>query len=250
MRSKGAAWAVSLAALALWEALGRSSGSSIPVPTAIARTLASRAIDGSLVHAAAESAWRLAVGYAVAVVVGIPLGFFVARERAMGGGVRALLLALGGVPSICWLPVSVVLFGFSEWTVLSIVVIGAAIPIATATDASLRQLPPELERSARALGASSWALAFEVLLPGALPGIANGAKLAYGFALRSLIAGELLFVSGGFGRLLELGRDLGDLSLVFGVVLLIIVMGQLVDRLVFRRLDRLIARRWGLEVRA
>src|ERR1035438_8666401 len=90
-------------------------------------------------------------------------------------------------------------------------------------------------------------LMLTVTLPAALPGILGGAKIGWTFALRSLMAGELLFVSGGLGQLLETGRDLGDTSLVLAVVVVIIALGRAREVLLFSRIDRVIARRWGVE---
>ena len=75
----------------------------------------------------------------------------------------------------------------------------------------------------------------------------TGLKLGWSFAWRALMAGELLFVSGGLGQLLETGRDLGDTSLVLAVVVVIVILGRASEVLLFSRLDRAIARRWGVE---
>ncbi len=61
------------------------------------------------------------------------------------------------------------------------------------------------------------------------------------------MAGELLFVSGGLGQLLETGRDLGDTALVVGVVVVIVLIGRASEVLLFARADRAVARRWGVE---
>ena len=60
------------------------------------------------------------------------------------------------------------------------------------------------------------------------------------------MAGELLFVSAGLGHLLTVGRDLNDRSLVIAVMILIVLVGLVVDRLVFGTAERAIRRRWGL----
>ena len=136
-------------------------------------------------------------------------------------------------------------FGLSEAAIQVVVVVGAALPIASATEAAVRQVPPIVDRAARAMGARGPSLLFRVLLPAAMPGITSGARLGWTFALRSLMAGELLFVSGGLGQLLEAGRDLGDAALVLGVVVVIVALGRAVETTVFGRVDRAVARRWG-----
>jgi NitT/TauT family transport system permease protein len=93
-------------------------------------------------------------------------------------------------------------------------------------------------------------LLITVTIPAAFPGILSGAKLGWTFALRSLMAGELLFVSGGLGQLLETGRDLGDTALVLAIVAVVVALGRMSEWLLFARLDRAVARRWGTEVTA
>ena len=78
-----------------------------------------------------------------------------------------------------------------------------------------------------------------------MPGVLTGAKMGWTFALRSLMAGELLFVSGGLGQLLETGRDLADTALVLGIVAVIVVLSRASERVLFAPLERAIARRWG-----
>ncbi len=83
-------------------------------------------------------------------------------------------------------------------------------------------------------------------IPGALPGIVTGLKLGWSFAWRALLAGELLFVSGGLGQLLTMGRELMDVPQVMAVMVAIIVIGILVDRVFFQTVETRVRRRWGL----
>jgi NitT/TauT family transport system permease protein len=204
--------------------------------------------DGTLVRAVATSLARLTFGYVVALGLGIPLGTALARSPFVKQTVGPVVLGLGSVPSICWLPLAILWFGLSEWAIQLVVVLGAALPVAVATESSVRHVPPSIERAARTMGARGARLMLTVTLPAALPGILAGAKVGWTFALRSLMAGELLFVSGGLGQLLETGRDLGDTALVVAVVVVIVALGRLSESLLFARADRAVARRWGVEV--
>jgi NitT/TauT family transport system permease protein len=85
-----------------------------------------------------------------------------------------------------------------------------------------------------------------VLLPASLPHLIAGLKQGWAFAWRSLISGEMIFVSLGLGHLLMMGRDLNDMSQVLAVMLLIMAIGQIVDRLVFETLENRIRRKWGV----
>ncbi|MGH7271270.1 MAG: ABC transporter permease [Polyangiaceae bacterium] len=211
------------------------------------RALAGGVHDGTLLRALATSSIRLAVGYVTALAGGVPLGIALARSRFVKQSLGPIVLGLSSVPSICWLPLAILWFGLSEWAIQLVVVLGAALPIAVATESSVKHVAPSIERAGRTMGAQGARLMLTVTLPAALPGILGGAKRGWTFALRSLMAGELLFVSGGLGQLLETGRDLGDTALVLAVVVVVIALSRASDVLLFSRVDRMIARRWGVE---
>jgi NitT/TauT family transport system permease protein len=233
-------------AIALW-ALVTSRGSPLlPGPLAVARALVASTRDGTLPAAVLKTLARLGVGYAVALAIGIPLGLALARARLVKEALGPIVLGMSAVPSICWLPLAILWFGLSELAIQVVVVCGAVLPIAIATESAIRQVPPSIDRAARTMGASGARLLLTVTLPAALPGILSGAKLGWTFALRSLMAGELLFVSGGLGQMLETGRDLGDTALVVAIVLVIVVIGRLSEVTLFGHLDRMVVRRWGV----
>lgn len=97
------------------------------------------------------------------------------------------------------------------------------------------------------LGARGLALQWRVTLPAALPTIVTGLKLGWSFAWRSLMAGELLYSERGLGRVLTLGRDLGDMSQVLAAMTVILILGLSVNRLVFEPVEARLSRRWGLQ---
>jgi NitT/TauT family transport system permease protein len=232
----------------IWAAASEIANTPLaPGPGAVARALWAGARDGTLPRAVLTTAIRLSVGYGLALFIGVPMGIALARARIVKETLGPIVLGLSSVPSICWLPLAILWFGLSEGAIQLVVVLGAALPIAVATENSVRHVPPTIERAARTMGARGARLMLTVTLPAALPGILGGAKLGWTFALRSLMAGELLFVSGGLGQLLETGRDLGDTALVLAVVVVIVTLGRASEVLLFSRADRAIARRWGVE---
>ncbi len=237
--------AFSAVVIALWALLTSRGSPLLPGPAAVTRALLSSVADGTLPAAILRTLARLGVGYVVALVIGVPLGVALARVRFVKETLGPIVLGMSAVPSICWLPLAILWFGLSELAIQVVVVCGAVLPIAIATESAVSQVPPSIDRAARTMGARGTRLLLTVTLPAALPGILAGAKLGWTFALRSLMAGELLFVSGGLGQMLETGRDLGDTALVVAIVLVIVVIGRASEVLLFGRVDRLIARRWG-----
>jgi NitT/TauT family transport system permease protein len=102
----------------------------------------------------------------------------------------------------------------------------------------------------RNLGAQGPQLFRYVLLPASLPYLVDGLRQGWAFAWRSLISGEMIFVTVGLGQLLMLGRDLNDINQVFAVMFLIAGIGFLVDGILFRKIEASVRTKWGLATAA
>jgi NitT/TauT family transport system permease protein len=246
-------WAQKLGVLLLlllaWEALARSglwSPSLFPSPVRVGETFWAMLKDGRLVRAALRSLGRLGRGYALSVAIGIPLGVAMARLSFFRHAVKPVVMGLQALPSICWLPLALLWFGLTDTAILFVVVMGSVLSVAIATEDGINSIDPQLIRVAHTLGARGGRFYFGVLIPAALPGIVTGLKLGWSFAWRALLAGELLFVSGGLGQLLTMGRELMDVPQVMAVMVAIIAIGVLVDRVLFQTVELRVRRRWGL----
>ncbi len=202
--------------------------------------------DGRLARGVARSLVRLAEGYVLAAVIGVPLGVAMARVPSLRAALRPAAVGLQALPSICWLPLALLWFGLTDAAILFVVVMGSVLAIAIATEDGVNGIDPQLIRVAHTLGVRGTRFSFGVLIPAALPGIVTGLKLGWSFAWRALLAGELLFVSGGLGQLLTLGRELMDVPQVMAVMVAIIAIGIVVDRVFFQTVENRVRRRWGL----
>ncbi len=217
-----------------------------PAPQGVWESLRAGFADHSFWIAIAVSMKRMVLGYSLSVLLGMILGLGVASnaflEETMGG----LLVSLQSLPSICWLPLAVLWFGLTEKAILFVVVMGSLLSVTIAMETGRQQMPKIYSMAGRNLGASGFRLFWYVLLPASLPFIVSGLKQGWAFAWRSLISGEMIFVSLGLGQLLMMGRDLNDMSQVIAVMILIIAIGYIVDGLVFKTIERTLQRRWGL----
>ena len=160
----------------------------------------------------------------------------------MGG----LLVSLQSLPSICWLPLAVLWFGLTEKAILFVVVMGSLLSVTIAMEDGRKQMPKIYGMAGRNLGAKGFRLFWSVLLPASLPFIVTGLKQGFAFGWRSLIQAEMIFLSLGLGQLLMMGRDLNDMNQVIAVMILIIILGFIIDGLVFRTMERKLQERWGL----
>src|SRR5215472_13651214 len=121
---------------------------------------------------------------------------------------------------------------------------GSLLSVTIAMETGRHQMPKIYGMAGRNLGARGFRLFWYVLLPASLPYLVSGLKQGWAFAWRSLISGEMIFVS--LGQLLMMGRDLNDMSQVIAVMILIIAIGYLVDGLVFSTIERRLQHKWGL----
>lgn len=238
-----------LVLLALWEIaarLGPWPELLFPGPRAVAQSLFQISVDGRLWAGIHRSMTRLSQGYLISVALGVPLGLVTARVPFFAKAVKPWILGLQALPSICWLPLALLWFGLSEAAILFVVVMGSLLAVAIAAEDGVRGIQPQLLSAAATLGIRGPRFYLGVLLPAAFPGIVTGLKLGWSFAWRALMAGELLFVSGGLGQLLTFGRDLLDVPLVMAVMVAIVAIGVLTDRVFFAELEVRVRRRWGL----
>ncbi len=204
------------------------------------------ALDGRLAAGTLVSLRRLFQGYLLSVAIGVPLGMLIARVTLLRLAFKPVVMGLQALPSICWLPLALLWFGLNDSAILFVVVMGSVLSISIAAEDGVSSIQPQLLQQAGTLGIRGLRFYAGVLLPGALPGIVTGLKLGWSFAWRALMAGELLFVSGGLGQLLSMGRELMDVPQVMAVMLAIVAVGYLFDRLLFQTLERKVRRRWGL----
>jgi NitT/TauT family transport system permease protein len=178
--------------------------------------------------------------------LGIALGVLIATSRFLKETLGGLVVSLQSLPSLCWLPLAVLWFGLSEKAIIFVVVMGSLLSVTISTELGVRHVPKIYSMAGRNLGASGIQLFLHVLLPASLPHLVSGLKQGWAFAWRSLVSGEMIFVSLGLGHLLMMGRDLNDMSQVVAVMILIVTIGYLVDGLLFRTIEKRIQQTWGL----
>lgn len=233
----------------IWEAasrLGLWPSYIFPSPKDVVKAFIWGWQDHSFLIGIVVSIKRILIGYFISLILGVSLGLLIGRFKLLDETVGSLMLSLQVLPSICWLPLAILWFGLTENAIQFVVVMGAFLSIAIATDSGIRNIPPIYVRAAKTMGVRGFELYRRVIFPAALPSIATGMKLGWSFAWRSLMAGELLFVSVGLGQLLQTGRELNDIAQVIAVMLMIVAIGLLFDRLVFAQLERKIRLKWGV----
>jgi NitT/TauT family transport system permease protein len=254
----GRIWAATwpkLAALAIavgiWQAVvwsGWKDPWALPGPATVFADLGHYLLTSALWEGLATTARRAAVGYTVAVAIGLLLGLAVARVRVLRAALGSMITALQTMPSIAWFPLAILLFQLSERAIFFVVVLGAAPSIANGVIHGIDYVPPLLQRAGRNIGARGLNLYRYVIAPAALPAIVAGLKQGWAFAWRSLMAGELLVVIAtktSIGAQLTYARELSEAPRLIAIMIVILTVGLTVDA-AFGAADRAIRRRWGV----
>ncbi|HJT38460.1 MAG TPA: ABC transporter permease subunit [Actinomycetota bacterium] len=217
-------------------------------PGTVFRQLGTDIGNGRIPHALATTMERAGIGYATALVLGSAIGMAVARVPVLRAAVGSLITGLQTMPSVACFPLALAFFGLSETAILSVVILGATPSIANGLIAGIDNVPPLLLRAGRVLGARGISAYRHVILPAAFPSFIGGMKQGWAFAWRSLMAGELLvqLCRPALGLELENARLNVDYAGLMAIMIVILVVGIVVDSLLFGVIERRVRRRWGL----
>jgi NitT/TauT family transport system permease protein len=192
---------------------------------------------------------RAVFGFLISILIGGTIGIAVSASKVMRAAIGSLITGLQTMPSIAWFPLAILLFGLTDSAITFVVVLGAAPSIANGVISGIDNVPPLLRRVGRSMGAGSVALYRDFVVPAALPSVVSGLKQGWAFAWRSLLAGELLVIIPGtqtIGTRLFFAREVSDAKGMIATMVVILVIGILVDSLVFSRLEKRVLRNRGL----
>jgi NitT/TauT family transport system permease protein len=220
----------------------------LPGPLDVGLYLWSALADGSLLAASWVTMRRLLEGYAIGVMVGLPLGLISRSLKLVASTLGVLALGLQTLPSVCWVPLALLWFGQTEGALLFVVVMGTVWSVMIATDTGARTISPLYARAARTMGSRGLHTWTHVILPAALPHLITGMKQGWAFAWRSLMSAEIfvsILTGFGLGNLLQYGRELNAMDQVIGVIIVIVIIGLVVDKALFGPWEQFLHRRWG-----
>ncbi len=177
------------------------------------------------------------------------MGYLIARYKWVDDTLGFLVTALQSIPSIVWLPLAILWFKLGEAPILFIVTIGATWTMTVTSSTGFKNINPLFLRVARTMGSSGFHLMRTVILPASVPHLISGLRVAWAFAWRALMAGELVGGTGGLGHLLEMGRSLQSMDLVLAIMIIIGVVGTIIDNQVFNRMEKSVQKKWGVSAR-
>jgi len=225
--------------LLFWEAVCRLQWVDalfLPPPSAVFQRLIILWNQDALIGHVLASTRRVMAGFAAATVIAIPLGIFLGTSQRARAAFDPILSFLRPLPSMSWVPLSLLWFGITETQKYSIVFMGTFAPALLYVIEATRNIDPLLIRAARNLGASKAQVMRAVILPASLPQIFSGFKVILGLSWTCVISAELVAAKEGLGFLIMNGKEFFQTdAVVLGMALISVTV--LVTDVVFRFIE-------------
>lgn len=229
--------------LVVWQIVGSQDlirSDLISYPTEVLRSLYAMVASGELWANLSVTLQEFVLGFFPAIVLGVALGLAFALSRRLLYLFDPLFAALYTAPMIAFVPVLVVWFGVGLVSKAVMVFLSAFIPIVINTRTGVEEVPEAPIRALKAFGASRWQIIAKGLLPGALPAIMAGLRLAVGRSIVSLVAAEMYVSVRGIGRLVQVYSTSDRAAEIFVLVLVISSLGFL-GVVLIRRIEAYVA---------
>ena len=243
-----------LALLAIaWEIGARVQNNPIMLPsfsqTALAFVEAVSVDD--LLGSTLASLSVLLKGYVIAIVLAIALVSLAVANSFARDVLTTLTAMFNPLPAIALLPIAMLWFGLGEKSLVFVLVHSVVWPFALSALSGFETVPETLRLVGRNYGLKGPAYVARILIPAALPAIISGLRIGWAFAWRTLIAAELVFGvtarQGGLGWFIFQNRNELLTDKVFAGLATVILIGLLVDAVVFRAIEAATVRRWGMQ---
>jgi NitT/TauT family transport system permease protein len=210
-----------LVLLLLWEVLPRvitmNAGTKLffTTPSQIVGTLWRLFATGAIWTPLGVSASGFALGLALAIVVGLPLGVLIGRSRTLNAMLDPFVTAFNATPRLVFLPLVMLWFGLGLWTKVVIVFVGALFPLLINTYEGVRNADRTLINVVRSFGASEWDVARLVVVPNSMPYIIAGLRLAIGRAVLGVVVAEFFGSESGLGVMMVQAAGRYQVDVVF-----------------------------------
>jgi ABC-type nitrate/sulfonate/bicarbonate transport system permease component len=243
--SKQATLIALIIAIAIWQlvaALHLFPPFALPSPVAVGRAFLLLITKGYGGHSLFDDIWisvaRIAIGFAGAVILGVPIGLAMARSPVVFRVIDPFLQFIRPVPPLAYIPLLVVWFGIGELPKILLILAGTAPVIIIGTISGVKGIPKLRLSVARTLGASETQIFRHVILPSVLPEIFTAMRVGIGVAWTCLVAAELIAADQGLGWLVQFAGQALQVAIVIVGIIVIGVLGygmELLIRIVERR---------------
>jgi sulfonate transport system permease protein len=238
---------------AAWEGYARYADNTLLFPS-LTETLAAfwdAAARGPLIDRTLTSLSVLGMGYGIGLALAAVFTTVAVSTRAGTDLLSTLTAMFNPLPAIALLPLALLWFGLGAKSLIFVIVHSVLWAVALNTHSGFMSVSPTLRMAGQNCGLRGLSYVLLLLVPAAFPSILTGLKIGWAFAWRTLIAAELVFGassrSGGLGWFIFENRNQLETPSVFAGLLTVILIGLVVESVIFRTLENITVRRWGMQ---
>jgi NitT/TauT family transport system permease protein len=237
----------------IWEAYARTLNNPLLFPTfsATVEAFFKGLFGGDLFTKALTSLRILLIGYGAGILCAALLTIVAITSRIGTDLLELLTSMFNPLPAIALLPLALIWFGLGAGSIVFVIIHSVLWAVALNTHAGFLSVSPTLRMVGRNYGLKGPRFIAKILVPAAFPSIVTGLKIGWAFAWRTLIAAELVFgVSsgqGGLGWFIYESKNMLEIPTMFAGLLTVIIIGLVVENLIFRNVEAVTVRRWGMQ---
>lgn len=225
-------WGIGLL-LIVWELFGQLANLVwLPPVTEVIATLWQLFADGVIQPHLAASLWSLFVGFTVSVVIGLVVGTLMGLSTTINAALDMFVNALLVTPALIFAPILFAVFGLSDITRISVVVLYSAVIIIITTAEGVRNVDDPLLDMAASFGANRWKTVTQIVIPSAYPLILAGIRLGAGRAVKGMINGEMFIALIGLGGLSATYGKSMQFPQVWAMALFIMILAVIINQFV------------------
>ena len=237
----------------LWQFGAMYIGNALLLPT-LTETLAAlweAAVDGPLIERTLTSLRVLLMGYAIGLALAGLFTTFAVSTRVGTDVLSTLTAMFNPLPAIALLPLALLWFGLGAKSLVFVIIHSVLWAVALNTHSGFTAVSETLRMAGQNCGLRGVNYVARLLVPAAFPSILTGLKICWAFAWRTLIAAELVFGvssrSGGLGWFIFENKNQLETPAVFAGLLTVILIGLLVESVIFRAIENATVKRWGMQ---
>jgi NitT/TauT family transport system permease protein len=217
----------------------------LPGPWGVVGGIGDLLRHGLLLKYVVASLFRVTWGFALAVLLGIPMGLAIGWYKRAELAFNPILQILRPISPLAWIPIAILWFGVGDMAAVFLIFVGCFFPLMLTSIDAVRSIPAVYVNAGRNFGLSAGALVYRVLYPAVVPNLIVGLRITLGIAWLVVVAAEMIAVSSGLGFLIVDARNAGNrYDLVVAGMLIIGVIGLLLDQ-GMRSLEKVKSFRWG-----
>jgi ABC-type nitrate/sulfonate/bicarbonate transport system permease component len=205
---------------------------------------------GNIYQNAGASLLRALIGFALGVVLAVPLGLLIGKSTVAREFFAPVLSALYPIPGSAWIPLAFLWFGLNDLSVLFVVFISVFFPMYYNTEAGVRAINPLLIEAGYCFGARRLRLMTRVILPGTMPFVVSGLRIGVGSAWRVLVVAEILVGSSGLGYMLTQSQYFFRSDDLLAVMIVIAIVGYFTEKLLVNTVEKRTTARWERQATA